>query len=200
MLNSFLQSSYSVYVILFALILIILFLLTTILRLIIRAFFRTIKFSIILFITACLIALFIGKSFVSPFSSAPKDSLVSERAMTDAVSSFKGIYNKKLPLLAWKFSEIKPTSTTDDEEIESMLNQVFDSDADTPNQTTSNQPAPVRIRVSYFPFGSVILSYNIQNHTFALEEGLNQGRGSNLIETLFGESTPALLNELPKTK
>lgn len=198
MLNSFLQSSYSVYIILFILILIILFLLTTILRLIIRSFIRKVKYSVVLFITAGLLALFIGKAFVSPFAFAPKDSLVSERAMTDAVSSFKGVYNKKLPLIAWKFSEIKPASTTNDQEIEDMINQVFDADA--PNTITTNEPEPVRIRVSYFPFGSVILSYNIQNHAFALEKGLNQGFGSNLIETLFGESSPALLHELPKTK
>lgn len=199
MLQSFLSSSYAPYIVILILILIIISLVATIIRVILRSFIRRIKYSVAFFITLGLFAFFIGKSFVSPFTSASKNSLVSERAITDAVSSFKGVYNKQLPLVAWKFKELNASSNANSD-MDQLVDQVFDDASTASSSGKSTGADPILIRISYFPLGSVVVSYNIQSNTFSLEKGLDQNKGSGLIESLFGSANPNLLNELPKAK
>lgn len=199
MLQSFLQSPYAVYILLLLLIIIIILFVSTIIKLLIRSFFRRIRYSICTLVTTTLLSLFVGKSVVSPFQFAP-DSLVSQRAMTDAVSSFKGIYNKKLPLVAWKFSDVSPDHTPKNSSVETLVDQVFENSTtdSSVSSTHASGNDPVLIQVSYFPFGKVLLSYDIRNHSFALERGLDENTNSNILETVYDSIDQNIFQYLPK--
>lgn len=193
MIQSFLKSPYAICVLIIALILMIIFFFSTIIKLVFRSFFRRIRYSICTLITTALMSLFVGKSVLSPFQFAP-DSLVSQRAMTDAVSSFKGIYNSKLPLVAWKFTDVSPKAKTKNASMDALVDQVFD------DSTVSKKASadPVLIQVSYFPFGKVLLSYDIRNHSFSLAKGLDETTDSNLLESMYNAVDKNVLQQLPK--
>lgn len=169
MFDAFLQSPYAIYIIIGVAIILIFLLASTIIQCILRFIFRKIKFSISLLIVFVIMAIFIGKSFANPLSVSAKDA-ESKQIVTDAVDSFKGIYDKQLPLVAWKFTEL-------------------DSAAEDEN-------APTRIKISYFPFGSVIVSYDQTSQQFALTKSLNEGKFS-FLDKLLESVDPTILEQLP---
>lgn len=194
MFESFFHSPISTYIILGILLLLIFCLVAGVFKFFLRLIFAKIKFSICLVLAIALISVLLGRFAYAPIQRGD-DTLVADSALNSASEQFSGLFNKKLPFLAWKFEEVQaPNQLLDD-----LFSDASSSDS---NESSSSKKASqqVFVRVSYLPFGEVLLSYDLLNQRFALEEGLGEGKGSGIFDTILQGVDRNLLESLPKAE
>lgn len=118
-------------------------LLGCVLRLLLRLFFRRLRYVACLAVGALLLGGVSTLFYQHPIVSQGAGQL-SSQMMEQAEQAFKGAYSTELPLLAWR---IRPLS--DD-----------------------SQQDALHVEVSYLPFGKVVLRYDPLTRSFQLAEGL----------------------------
>ena len=186
MLERFLMQPISTYVLLGLLIIIVICLVATILKFLLHFIFAKIKFTLCLIFAVLVIGALSGRFAYKPIERGD-DNPVSSQIVSDAADQFKGIFNKKLPFLAWKFEEMPsgPSQLVDD---------LFESEPGEGETAPTEQNQKVYIKVSYLPFGNVVLSYDLITRKFGLAEGLQ----SDIFGGILQGVDPDLLQNLPK--
>lgn len=152
-----------------------------IIKFVLRFFFKKIKFIFCLALVILAIILFSGTVAMKPFQNISKES--GTGVMQQATEQFKGFYSDKLPLLAWRFTQLN------------------NDNADTASgETVPNKNSePVFIRVDYLPVGEIVLQYNTETKKFSVVEGLNITEKQNILSTFTGKLGNLLRSILPNT-
>ncbi len=174
-------------------------------RLISRLFFRPLRFAVCLLIGGLILGASGTLLYRQPIVSKG-ESETNAQIMELAASTFKGIYNNKLPLLAWR---IHPADT-DKETASDPLSEETSAKNETillPGSRLSDQNAdmlatvtsPVLIEVSYLPFGKMVLEYNPFTQSFAVREGLGVTGSDSFVGDLLSAVGPIQPAALTKT-
>lgn len=192
MLNKFLSSSASVYIVILLMIVCIILIISSFLRFILRKIFKKIRFFVCFVIVSIVLASGLGIFAYSPVSRFADDPN-SKKAQELASKQFKGFFSPDLPLLAWRFQEIKTKTPT-------LEDSVFDDDSSSSESNSKSADKLVHFRIQYLPVGEVTVAYDPITNKFQLEKGLDKSSGSGIIETLFQGAGRNILDSLPKAK
>lgn len=153
-----------IYGVVLLLALLAIYLIAVILSFIVRLFFRQVRFIVMFVLSLAAIAVFAFFVFIKPYQVDNGDS-TNSNVMEQVVEQYKGLYPSNLPMVAWRISDITDEPQTD------------------PDAVPANSGGRI-YKVSYLPFGELIVQCNPKNGQFEIKSSADGKTISQNIKVL----------------